>query len=84
MSDPFEARAPQTTPRGFQYRVGGAQIAATSIVHDDVPPGARWGGTPAKPVKLWFREMMLLERMAREAATGEADARSREAPGRKE
>lgn len=62
----------------------GAQIAATSIVHDDVPPGARWGGTPAKPVKLWFREMMLLERMAREAATGEADARSREAPGQKE
>jgi UDP-3-O-[3-hydroxymyristoyl] glucosamine N-acyltransferase len=43
----------------------GAQIAATSIVHGDVPTGARWGGTPAKPVKLWFREMMLLERMAR-------------------
>ena len=62
----------------------GAQIAATSIVHSDVPPGARWGGTPAKPVKLWFREMMLLERMAREVATGEADAHSREAPGRKE
>ena len=35
----------------------GAQIAATSNVHGDVPPGARWGGTPAKPVKLWFREM---------------------------
>ncbi|MDQ8728769.1 UDP-3-O-(3-hydroxymyristoyl)glucosamine N-acyltransferase [Bradyrhizobium sp. LHD-71] len=63
----------------------GAQIAATSIVHDDVPPGARWGGTPAKPVKLWFREMMLLERMAREAATGEADARPRGAhPGPEE
>lgn len=62
----------------------GAQIAATSIVHDDVPPGARWGGTPAKPVKLWFREMMLLERMAREAATGQADARSPEARGHKE
>jgi UDP-3-O-[3-hydroxymyristoyl] glucosamine N-acyltransferase len=45
----------------------GAQIAATSIVHDNVPAGARWGGTPAKPIKLWFREMMLLERMAREA-----------------
>jgi UDP-3-O-[3-hydroxymyristoyl] glucosamine N-acyltransferase len=43
----------------------GAQIAGTSIVHGDVPAGARWGGTPAKPVKLWFREMMLLERMAR-------------------
>ena len=43
----------------------GAQIAAISIVHGDVPPGARWGGTPAKPVKQWFREMMMLERLAR-------------------
>lgn len=43
----------------------GAQIAGTSIVHGDVPAGARWGGLPAKPVKLWFREMKLLERMAR-------------------
>ena len=43
----------------------GAQIAATSIVHGDVPAGARWGGTPAKPVKQWFREMMTLERLAR-------------------
>jgi UDP-3-O-[3-hydroxymyristoyl] glucosamine N-acyltransferase len=58
----------------------GAQIAATSIVHDDVPPGARWGGTPAKPVKLWFREMMLLERMAREASTGQMDERAPEGP----
>jgi UDP-3-O-[3-hydroxymyristoyl] glucosamine N-acyltransferase len=43
----------------------GAQIAAISVVHGDVPAGARWGGTPAKPVKQWFREMMILERMAR-------------------
>jgi UDP-3-O-[3-hydroxymyristoyl] glucosamine N-acyltransferase len=43
----------------------GAQIAAISVVHGDVPPGARWGGTPAKPVKQWFREMMVLERLAR-------------------
>ncbi len=46
----------------------GAQIAATSIVHGDVPPGARWGGTPAKPAKLWFREMLTLERLARKEA----------------
>lgn len=46
-------------------RIGeAAQIAATSIVHGDVPPGARWGGIPAKPVKQWFREMKILERMA--------------------
>lgn len=43
----------------------GAQIAAISVVHGDVPPGARWGGTPAKPVKQWFREIMVLERLAR-------------------
>jgi UDP-3-O-[3-hydroxymyristoyl] glucosamine N-acyltransferase len=50
----------------------GAQIAAISVVHGDVPPGARWGGTPAKPVKQWFREMMILERLARQK--GGADA----------
>ncbi len=43
----------------------GAQVAATSIVNGDVPPGARWGGTPAKPVKQWFREIAMLERLAR-------------------
>ncbi len=49
----------------------GAQIAATSIVHGDVPAGARWGGTPAKPVKQWFREMMMVERLAgREEPSG--------------
>ncbi len=50
----------------------GAQIAAISVVHGNVPPGARWGGTPAKPVKQWFREMMILERLARQK--GDADA----------
>lgn len=43
----------------------GAQIAGVSVVHGDVPAGARWGGTPAKPVKIWFREMKLIEQMAR-------------------
>jgi UDP-3-O-[3-hydroxymyristoyl] glucosamine N-acyltransferase len=48
----------------------GAQIAAVSIVNDDVPAGARWGGTPAKPVRLWFKEMKTLERLARGADNG--------------
>jgi UDP-3-O-[3-hydroxymyristoyl] glucosamine N-acyltransferase len=43
----------------------GAQIAATSNVNGNVPPGARWGGTPAKPVKQWFREVMAVERLGR-------------------
>jgi UDP-3-O-[3-hydroxymyristoyl] glucosamine N-acyltransferase len=42
----------------------GAQIAATSIVSRDVPPGVRYGGFPAKPVKQWMREVFLVERMA--------------------
>jgi UDP-3-O-[3-hydroxymyristoyl] glucosamine N-acyltransferase len=50
----------------------GAQIAAISVVNSDVPPGARWGGTPAKPVKQWFREMLTLERLA-ERGEGNAD-----------
>jgi UDP-3-O-[3-hydroxymyristoyl] glucosamine N-acyltransferase len=49
-------------------RIGdGAQIAATSIVNDDVPAGARWGGVPAKPARIWFREMKILEQMAMRA-----------------
>jgi UDP-3-O-[3-hydroxymyristoyl] glucosamine N-acyltransferase len=50
----------------------GAQIAAISNVHGDVPAGARWGGTPAKPVKQWFREMTTLSRLARKEGSTEA------------
>ncbi len=61
----------------------GAQIAATSIVHGDVPPGARYGGTPAKPVKQWFREMMLLERLAKGTREGgkELEQKDQTGPG---
>ncbi|MDP4024129.1 UDP-3-O-(3-hydroxymyristoyl)glucosamine N-acyltransferase [Methylobacterium sp. NEAU 140] len=57
-------------------RIGrGAQIAGSSNVNCDVPPGARWGGTPAKPVRAWFRELTTLARLAersgRDAAGGD-------------
>ncbi len=42
----------------------GAQIAGSSNVNRDVPPGSRWGGTPAKPVRAWFRELTTLARLA--------------------
>ena len=52
-------------------RVGmGAQIAATSNVNSDVPPGARWGGTPAKPVKQWFREITVLKKLGQQSVGG--------------
>ncbi|HET9904612.1 MAG TPA: UDP-3-O-(3-hydroxymyristoyl)glucosamine N-acyltransferase [Xanthobacteraceae bacterium] len=43
----------------------GAQIAAVSAVGRSVPPGARWGGTPARPAHLWLRELRMLAQMAR-------------------
>ena len=43
----------------------GAQIAAMSAVKDDIPPNGRWGGHIARPTKQWFREMLVLERLAR-------------------
>jgi UDP-3-O-[3-hydroxymyristoyl] glucosamine N-acyltransferase len=47
-------------------RIGaGAQIAGSSNVAGDVPPGSRWGGTPAKPVKDWFRELTLVSNLAK-------------------
>jgi UDP-3-O-[3-hydroxymyristoyl] glucosamine N-acyltransferase len=46
-------------------RIGkGAQIAASSNVNSDVPPGVRWGGTPAKPVRDWFREITAVKNLA--------------------
>ncbi|HEX8418159.1 MAG TPA: UDP-3-O-(3-hydroxymyristoyl)glucosamine N-acyltransferase [Methylobacterium sp.] len=55
-------------------RIGqGAQIAGSSNVNGDVPPGSRWGGTPAKPVRAWFREITTLARLAERSGGGESD-----------
>ena len=46
----------------------GAQLAARSTVLRDVPPGARWAGlSNAKPIKQYFRELVMIERVARGA-----------------
>ncbi|WP_267354320.1 MULTISPECIES: UDP-3-O-(3-hydroxymyristoyl)glucosamine N-acyltransferase [unclassified Methylobacterium] len=55
-------------------RIGrGAQIAGSSNVNRDVPPGSRWGGTPAKPVRAWFRELTTLARLAERSGKAQAD-----------
>jgi len=41
----------------------GAQIAAQGNPWTDVPPGARFGGSPAKPMRRWLREVAMIERM---------------------
>lgn len=53
----------------------GAQIAASSNVNSDVPPGVRWGGSPAKPVREWFREVTTLKRLAARSAPGSNDGK---------
>lgn len=57
-------------------RIGmGAQIAATSNVATDVPAGVKWGGSPAKPMRAWLREVMTLKSLAaRRGDSGDAAA----------
>jgi UDP-3-O-[3-hydroxymyristoyl] glucosamine N-acyltransferase len=55
-------------------RIGqGARIAGSSNVNDDVPAGARWGGTPAKPIRDWFREMQLIALLTKRWKHGERE-----------
>lgn len=43
----------------------GAHIAGGSHAKDDVPAGARMGGTPARPFREWAREIAAIRRLAR-------------------
>lgn len=39
-----------------------AQIAASSGVFREVPAGETWGGTPARPIRQWMREIAWLQK----------------------
>lgn len=55
-------------------RIGtGAQIAGGSHPKEDVPPGARMGGTPARPLRQWGRELAVLKRLASDKSDGQDD-----------
>ena len=58
----------------------GAALGAKAGVMHDVPPGARWVGAPAKPVKQFFREVAALERLARPRDAGKTAAEREEGP----
>jgi UDP-3-O-[3-hydroxymyristoyl] glucosamine N-acyltransferase len=49
----------------------GAQLAAQSGVMHDVPPGARWGGSPALPMREWLRITAILRKLARKGGPEE-------------
>lgn len=57
----------------------GAQIAARSSVVGEIPPGVRYGGSPAKPMKQFLRELFAVERLGRESGGG-----SKSRPGKAE
>ncbi|MBU1212028.1 MAG: UDP-3-O-(3-hydroxymyristoyl)glucosamine N-acyltransferase [Alphaproteobacteria bacterium] len=51
----------------------GAQVAGASHPKEDVPAGARVGGTPARPLRQWGRELAILAKLARGSGDGGAD-----------
>lgn len=51
----------------------GAQIAAAAGVMHDIPAGERWGGTPARPMRQWFRETATLAKLAMRGKSDNAD-----------
>lgn len=48
----------------------GTQIAGGSDVHSDVKAGSKIGGSPARPLKQWFREVAVLSRLAENSRGG--------------
>jgi UDP-3-O-[3-hydroxymyristoyl] glucosamine N-acyltransferase len=48
----------------------GAAVGAKAGVMTDIPAGERWLGAPAKPFKQFFREVMMVERLARTGKPG--------------
>ena len=55
----------------------GTQIAGGSSVISDLPPGSKVGGTPARPLKQWFREIAVMAKLARMSRGG---SRGHDAP----
>lgn len=47
----------------------GAQIAAQSGVMRNVGPGAKVGGSPAQPMKAWFRGIAALDKLAKKSSS---------------
>jgi len=50
----------------------GAQIAGMAHVKSDVDPGARMGGTPARPFNDWAREVAAIKRLGKRAPERDA------------
>lgn len=54
----------------------GAQIAGSSHVNEDIPAGARVGGTPAVPFREWARQLAAIKRLGKKPARSSEQAGS--------
>jgi UDP-3-O-[3-hydroxymyristoyl] glucosamine N-acyltransferase len=70
----FAALGGQAGIAGHLTIGAGAQVAAAAGVMTDIPPGERWAGAPAKPVRKFFREVAAITRLADRDARGDANA----------
>ncbi|MGJ0392100.1 MAG: UDP-3-O-(3-hydroxymyristoyl)glucosamine N-acyltransferase [Methylocystis sp.] len=61
----YVALGGQTAVAGHLVIGEGAAVAAKSGVMRDVPPGARYGGAPARPLRRYLRAEAILDRLAR-------------------
>ena len=66
----FVVLAAQAGVTGHLTINSGAQIAARSAVIHDVPAMARWGGAPARPVREWQRELIMIKNLGRQRVRG--------------
>jgi UDP-3-O-[3-hydroxymyristoyl] glucosamine N-acyltransferase len=68
----FAALGGQAGIAGHLKIGAGSQVAAAAGVMTDIPPGERWAGAPAKPVREFFREVAAVKRLAAERMSGES------------
>ncbi len=66
----FVALGGQAGLAGHLHIGSGAQIAAQAGVMGDVPAGGKWCGAPAVPIRDFFRQTALLQRLVRERSDG--------------
>ena len=68
----FVAVGGQTAIAGHLRLGQGVQIAADAGVMTDVPAGEKWGGSPARPMRHFFREYHVVKAFARTGNYGSA------------